>query len=671
MRLECTHLFHKGCLERCQSNRCPICRRHYRLRGLQIVTPMQPPARVAPSSTPKRDTKRDTKRVINTTPASTWAKLELGIRRGHKRRRLSCLPREGDFVPVQIAPSCGRGGADVVVVRCPYCSRPRDRFKNGNCFASHKSLCKRRHGNGGLAQYRDTAPTLTKLTRSHPVVVCEESSAEEVDAVAEEVGCVPEEVGGLTEGTGRVIDLAAWRSTEYSGGYCGVQRLRGGRFRASINYEAESHIIGTFPTAEDAARAYAAKHLDLLPVTQAHTASCKTDSRPKQQKVRLLSSRREKPTKERLIDLSQWASDNSSGYVGVYPVANGMFKAQTYRNGSTCKLGVYSTAEEAAVAAANKYLDTHESPPPLKSRFRTPKAHVPLSWAQNAQQATEHYVEGTAAEIGNAGCSKVLCDAGIESNSNSKELQNVDPDSSLLFGNEGFCKHKRQRNRCRECGGSGICVHGRRRTTCTDCGGGGVCQHKRIRSQCKDCGGSAICEHQRQRSQCKECGGSSICKHKKRRSQCRDCGGSGICEHGRQHSRCKECGGSGICEHRRVRRQCKDCKGSAICQHGQQRSQSQKCGGEAIPLYTNTLLSSTEDHSASPSMTMSRDCRNDQAIQVHVAPATHFGVASIAPDDHVNQAPDFSTYFSDKARRITVWNQTTKRKVDSPRSNYI
>jgi len=70
-------------------------------------------------------------------------------------------------------------------------------------------------------------------------------------------------------------------------------------------------------------------------------------------------------------------------------------------------------------------------------------------------------------------------------------------------------------------------------------------------------------------------------------------------------------------------------------------------------------------------MTMSRDCGNDQAIQVHVAPATHFGVASIAPDDHVNQAPDFSTYFSDKARRITVWNQTTKRKVDSPRSNYI
>ena len=31
------------------------------------------------------------------------------------------------------------------------------------------------------------------------------------------------------------------------------------------------------------------------------------------------------------------------------------------------------------------------------------------------------------------------------------------------------------------------------------------CEHKRQKSKCKDCGGGSICEHKRQRSQCKEC----------------------------------------------------------------------------------------------------------------------------------------------------------------------
>jgi len=71
-----------------------------------------------------------------------------------------------------------------------------------------------------------------------------------------------------------------------------------------------------------------------------------------------------------------------------------------------------------------------------------------------------------------------------------------------------------------------------------------------------------------------------------------------------------------------------------------------------------------DDHNG-PIMTMPGDCQNVAAMQVHVAPANHFGAPSNIPDDHVHhqQVPDPSTTSSDKARRITVWNRTTKRKV--------
>ena len=73
---------------------------------------------------------------------------------------------------------------------------------------------------------------------------------------------------------------------------------------------------------------------------------------------------------------------------------------------------------------------------------------------------------------------------------------------------------------------------------------GQFCWHgkqRRERSKCKDCGGASICEHGRQRTQCKECGGGSICEHGRERRRCKECGGSGICEHGRERRRCKEC----------------------------------------------------------------------------------------------------------------------------------
>jgi len=36
-----------------------------------------------------------------------------------------------------------------------------------------------------------------------------------------------------------------------------------------------------------------------------------------------------------------------------------------------------------------------------------------------------------------------------------------------------------------------------------------------------------LCVHKRERNKCKECGGSSICEHKRERNQCKDCSPDG------------------------------------------------------------------------------------------------------------------------------------------------
>jgi hypothetical protein len=103
------------------------------------------------------------------------------------------------------------------------------------------------------------------------------------------------------------------------------------------------------------------------------------------------------------------------------------------------------------------------------------------------------------------------------------------------------------------------------------------CEHKRQKSKCKECGGASICEHKRQKSRCKDCGGSDICEHNRQKATCKDCGGSGICVHGHQKSKCKDCGGSGICVHGHQKSKCKDCGGSDICVHGRQKAQCVIC----------------------------------------------------------------------------------------------
>ena len=84
---------------------------------------------------------------------------------------------------------------------------------------------------------------------------------------------------------------------------------------------------------------------------------------------------------------------------------------------------------------------------------------------------------------------------------------------------------------------------------------GACCQRevKRVSGQCSTVvevwtGKRWHCKHARQWNQCKECGGASFCEHGRVRSKCKVCGGAAIrfCEHGREQNQCKECGGTSM-----------------------------------------------------------------------------------------------------------------------------
>jgi hypothetical protein len=125
-----------------------------------------------------------------------------------------------------------------------------------------------------------------------------------------------------------------------------------------------------------------------------------------------------------------------------------------------------------------------------------------------------------------------------------------------------LCEHKRQRSRCRECGGVGICPHGREFRRCKDCKGPGLCKHLREKKSCKECyAGQTL---------------PGNCQHNRRKSLCRECGGAGICEHNRIRSRCKECGGRNICEHKRIRSDCRECPVN-ICSHNRREGRCGEC----------------------------------------------------------------------------------------------
>jgi len=69
-----------------------------------------------------------------------------------------------------------------------------------------------------------------------------------------------------------------------------------------------------------------------------------------------------------------------------------------------------------------------------------------------------------------------------------------------------YCKHKKERQFCRECGGGGLCEHDKRKSRCVICGGDSVCQHNKIRVRCKVCNmGKHVCMHNKWKRHCKIC----------------------------------------------------------------------------------------------------------------------------------------------------------------------
>ncbi len=105
------------------------------------------------------------------------------------------------------------------------------------------------------------------------------------------------------------------------------------------------------------------------------------------------------------------------------------------------------------------------------------------------------------------------------------------------------CEHgtRREKNKCKECGGGAFCPHGRRKQNCKDCGGSAICPHGRRKSECKVCGGSAICPHGRIKYKCTDrvCGGSAICPHGRIKYKCTEC--RETCSHGTKMYKCKMC----------------------------------------------------------------------------------------------------------------------------------
>ena len=132
---------------------------------------------------------------------------------------------------------------------------------------------------------------------------------------------------------------------------------------------------------------------------------------------------------------------------------------------------------------------------------------------------------------------------------------------------KSLCIHKKEKKKCKECGGTSICEHNKIKTRCKECKGGSICPHNKIKSNCKECGGSQICEHGRIKCRCTLCGGSSICEHNKIQINCVECGGSQICEHDKLKHNCVECEGSQICTHSKIKKHCITCNPSIKCEH--------------------------------------------------------------------------------------------------------
>ena len=104
-------------------------------------------------------------------------------------------------------------------------------------------------------------------------------------------------------------------------------------------------------------------------------------------------------------------------------------------------------------------------------------------------------------------------------------------------GRGGRCGHGKLHDKCRECrdgGQAGAAQEQRDGDGAEQEGepGGGKRARQRQRVSAPQ-RARRKCERKRQRSRCKDCGGAGICQHNRRKSTCKDCGGTRL--RGHQH----------------------------------------------------------------------------------------------------------------------------------------
>jgi len=162
-----------------------------------------------------------------------------------------------------------------------------------------------------------------------------------------------EEKGDETE----EIDLEPFRSERSSAGYRGVCWNRSWeKYQAKISVNGQEMSLGSFGTAEEAARAYARAYLRKHggpPAPPVHASSLAEQSQ------------QEKEGEKEENDLEPFRSEKSSaGYRGVSWIRSSQkYQAKIKVNGQEMYLGLFGTAEDAAKAYARAYLRQQSGPP--------------------------------------------------------------------------------------------------------------------------------------------------------------------------------------------------------------------------------------------------------------------------------------------------------------------
>jgi hypothetical protein len=163
-------------------------------------------------------------------------------------------------------------------------------------------------------------------------------SAEEVDTAA----------------TFHGIQLEDWRSADNATGYMGVS-VHGSRYQATIKCAGKSTCLGSFDTLKEAALVHAREHIRLhgKPTPQA-------------EQVVMTADQAKSAAKAEGIDLDEWRADNASGYKGV-KVGRSKYEARVRYAGKLKYLGIYATAEEAALVCAREHVRLHSTAAQLEA----------------------------------------------------------------------------------------------------------------------------------------------------------------------------------------------------------------------------------------------------------------------------------------------------------------